>query len=74
MSLDYTDGDQNILFTDPGQECVNITIIQDDVLEDTEQFTVILQSVDTAVHLMLRTTVINILNSRDTRKFFDPLE
>ena len=73
---DYIDGDQTILFTEAGQECVNITIVQDDVFENTERFTVILNSVDKAAHIneMLRMAVINILNSGGMTLYYTSTE
>ena len=56
-------GSQFIQFSEPGEQCVNISIEMDGVLENTEAFSVILGSRDDGVKVLQRSATVYILDS-----------
>ncbi len=62
---DYAPTNLQLIFQSqqPVPACVNITILDDDVLEDIEEFTVVLSSNDSAVVITRNTTTIFIPNA-----------
>ena len=64
--LDGGPGSQFIQFSEPGEQCVNISIEMDGVLENTETFSVILGSGDDRVKVLQRSATVYILDSEST--------
>ena len=64
--LDYASGNFTETFqsgsTDNATECVNISIMNDSALEGDQDFTLILSTSDTNVHIARNTTIITIID------------
>lgn len=56
-------GTQYIRFIEPGEQCVNISIVFDELLENSEVFHVVLSSRDDSVEILQRSAPINIMDS-----------
>ena len=59
-------GSEFIQFSEPGEQCVIISIEMDGVLENTEAFSVILGSGDDRVKVLQRSATVYILDSDST--------
>ena len=62
-SADYNGTSEIIQFEDGGQQCVNIPITMDMVLEGEEQFVAVLRSQDSAVKLAQSTALVTLLDA-----------
>ena len=60
---DFEDVDQAIYFDMPGSQCVNISIVEDGILENNEEFLVILTSDDPAVKIHEQFAPVTIVDS-----------
>ena len=60
---DFKDLDQAIYFDMPGRQCVNISIAEDGILENNEEFLVILTSDDPAVKIHEQFAPVTIVDS-----------
>ena len=64
---DLDDMSQSLYFTEAGQQCINVTISSDMLVESLEQVVAVLRSEDSAVKLGLSSALIAIMDS-DSKK------
>ena len=64
---DLDDMSQSLYFTEAGQQCINVTISSDMLVESLEQVVAVLRSEDSAVKLGQSSALIAIMDS-DSKK------
>lgn len=60
---DFIEMSRSINFEAEGQQCVNVTVVMDMILESGEQFVAVLRSQDSAVKLGSSSALVTIMDS-----------
>lgn len=63
FGLDFNPISEVLLFTDEGEQCINVTVNNDGILEDEESFFLVLNTSDPRAFMFSQWALINILDN-----------
>ena len=66
VGLDYESVSEDLLFVIEGEQCINVTVNNDGILEDTEMFFLELNTTDPRVFMFPQRAVVNVLDNDST--------
>ena len=63
VGLDYESVSEDLLFVIEGEQCINVTVNNDGILEDTEMFFLELNTTDPRVFMFPQRAAVNVLDN-----------